>query len=269
MMPITENNKGFTLLEILLAFFIFAILFSVIFASYSGSFKTIDMTESRMELYRKAAIAMDRISEDLQASYISNLPSNSFGEPAGYTRFLGEDKDISGRDADSLSFFSRIRPLFDDGMEMSTGQLISYDVIQGEEEGELVLLRSEQPEFREVVEESEGLPLCDGLQAVTFTYFNDDGEPNDSWDSDSEDSAQILPRMVSISFEFLNYENPDAPFTFMTSIALPEHYQPEMLIPPTDDNTDDNTNGNTDGNTDGKISPVPEGEASDTLKNKP
>ena len=242
MMPITENNKGFTLLEILLAFFIFAILFSVIFASYSGSFKTIDMTEARMELYRKAAIAMDRISEDIQASYISNLPSNSFGEPAAYTRFLGEDKDINGMSADSMSFFSRIRPLFDDVMEMSTGQLVSYDVIQGDEEGELVLLRSEEPEFIKVSEESEGLPLCDGLQAIVFTYFNDDGESYESWDSDSEDSTQILPRMVSISLEFLNYENPDAPFTFMTSIALPEHYQPGLLNDKNDNNgNNDNT----------------------------
>jgi len=175
MMLVTESNKGFTLLEILLAFLIFAILFTVIFASYSGSFKTIDMTESRIEIYRKAAIAMDRMSEDLQASYISNPPSNSFGVPAGYTRFFGEDKDINGSDADSLSFFSRIGPLFDDGMGMSTGQLITYDVIQGDEEDELILLRSEQPEFMEMVDESEGLTLCDGLQAVTFTYFTDDG----------------------------------------------------------------------------------------------
>ena len=243
MMPVTQNNRGFTLLEILLAFLIFAILFTVIFASYSGSFKTIDMTESRMEIYRKAAIAMERMSEDLQASYISNPPSNSFGEPAGYTRFLGEDKEINGKDADSLSFFSRIGPLFDDGIGMSTGQLISYDVIQGDEEDELILLRSEQPEFIETVERSEGLTLCDGLQAVTFTYFNDDGDLYDSWDSDSEDSAQVLPRRVSISLEFLNYENPDAPLTFMTSIALPEHYQPEMLInePNDENNNEDNT----------------------------
>ena len=243
MMQITEKNKGFTLLEILLAFFIFAILFTVIFASYSGSFKTIDMTESRMEHYRKAAIAMDRISEDLQASYISNLPPNSFGEPAGYTRFLGEDKDINGRSADSLSFFSRIRPIFDDVAEMSSGQLISYDVIQGDEEGELILLRSEEAEFIKVSEESKGLPLCDGLQAVVFTYFNDDGESYESWDSDSEDSTQILPRMVSITLEFLNFENPDAPLKFMTSIALPEQYLPPPIIENNDNN--DNTSAGT------------------------
>lgn len=241
MILITENNKGFTLLEILLAFFISVILFSVIYTSYSGSFRTINMTESRMEVYRKAAIAMHRISEDLQASYISSKPSNSFGEPATQTQFLGEDKDINGKDADTMSFFSRINPLFDDEIEATIGQLISYDVIQGDEEDELILRRSEQPEFVEVSEEIGGMPLCDGLQTIKFTYLNDDGESHDSWDSDSEDFAGILPNMVSITLEFLNFENPEKPLTFMTSIvlpsiALPDHYQPGPLGT-TDDNS--------------------------------
>jgi len=232
MMTISSNNKGFTLIALLLAFFIFSILFVTIYSSYSGSFKTINMTESRMELYRKAAIAMNRISEDLQASYISILPPNSFGEPAGYTQFLGEDKDINGRDAGTMSFFSRVAPLFSDEMRMATGQLISYEVVQGDEEGELVFLRYENPEFLDEAYEREGLPLCDGLQAIKFTYFDDDGEVLESWDSDSEDLGGILPRMVSVSLEFLNYENPDAPLRFMTSIALPVHQLPELQEEP-------------------------------------
>ncbi len=112
---ICKNDKGFTLLEVLLAFFIFSILFITVYASYSSSFKTINTTESKMELYRKAAITLERISEDLQSSYISVLPPSSFGQPAGYTRFLGEDNDMNGRDADTVSFFSRIPPLFGNG----------------------------------------------------------------------------------------------------------------------------------------------------------
>jgi len=232
MITVSSNNKGFTLLEILLAFFIFSILFITIYSSYSGSFKTINMTESRMELYRKAAIAMTRISEDLQASYISILPQNSFGEPAGYTQFLGENNDVNGRDAGSMSFFSRLDPLFGDEVGMATGQLVSYEVIQGSEEDELVLLRSENPEFIDETEERPGLTLCDGLQSIKFTYFDDDGESHESWDSDSEELLGVLPRMVSVSLEFLNYENPDAPLKFMTSIALPMNYLPELREEP-------------------------------------
>jgi general secretion pathway protein J len=239
MMTVSSNNKGFTLLEILLAFFIFAILFTTIYASYSGSIRTINMTESRMEIYRKAAIAMDRISEDLQASYISNLPPNSFGESTKYTQFLGEDKDINGKDADTMDFFSRIPALFSDEMKKATGQVISYDVIEGGGEEELVLLRSEHPEFIDESNERGGMNLCDGLQAITFTYFDDDGEPHESWDSDSEEFDGALPLMVSVSLEFLNFENPDAPLTFMTSVTLPANYVPGPMQDGSADDDDD------------------------------
>ena len=222
------SDKGFTLLEVLLAFFIFSILFITIYASYSGSFKTINMTENRMEKYRKAAIVLERISEDLQSSYISVLPPNSFGQPAEYTQFLGENADISGRDADTLNFFSRIPPLFSAEDETASGQLILYSVVMGSGADELVLLRSENPEFMNETEEKEGLILSDGLQAVNFTYFDADGQAHENWDSDSEEFGGGLPRMVSIALEFLNDENPEAPIKVMTSVALPVNYMPRL-----------------------------------------
>jgi general secretion pathway protein J len=228
LMSVCITEKGFTLFEILLAFFIFSILFITIYTSYSGSFKTINMTESRMELYRKAAIVLVRISEDLQATYISSLPPDSFGQPAEYTRFLGEDTVINGRDANSVSFFSRIPPLFGDEDKTVSGQLLSYTVIQGSEEDEFVLLRSESPEFIDETEENNGLILSDGLQVITFTYFDDDGEPHESWDSDSDEFRGRLPRMVTVSLEFLNYENPDAPLKIFTSVAIPVNYMPKL-----------------------------------------
>lgn len=222
------SDKGFTLLEVLLAFFIFSLLFITIYTSYSSSFKTINMTESRMETYRKAAIVLERMSEDLQSSYISVLPPNSFGQAAGYTQFLGKDADINGKDADTLSFFSRIPPLFSNEDESVSGQLVSYSVIQGSGEGELVLLRSENPEFIDETDEREGLILSDGLQAINFTYFGENGEPVENWDSDSETSGGRLPSMVSIALEFLNYENPEAPLKVMTSVALQVNYMPKL-----------------------------------------
>jgi len=218
----TGNEKGFTLLEVLLAFFIFSILFITIYSSYSGSFKTITMTEARMELYRKAAIALERISEDIQASYVSVPSQEGHGKPAEYTRFFGENNDITGREADTLQFFTRMPPLFDDEMKTaSSGRVVSYDVEQGSSEDDLVLLRFENPEFADEPEERAGLILCDSLRAINFTYFDADGAAHDSWDSDSEEYDSYLPRMVTIALEFLNFENPEHPFKFTTSVILP------------------------------------------------
>ncbi|MEJ2268982.1 MAG: hypothetical protein P8Y04_04310 [Desulfobulbaceae bacterium] len=83
------------------------------------------------------------------------------------------------------------------------------------------MLRSEHPEFIDETETKQGLTLSDGLQAINFTYFDNDGMVHKSWDSDSEEFNGRLPRMVSISLEFLNQGNPDAPFKVMTSVALP------------------------------------------------
>ncbi|MGW8287529.1 MAG: type II secretion system protein GspJ [Desulfobulbales bacterium] len=221
MKRICGTDRGFTLIEVLLAFFIFSILFITIYTSYSGTFKTINLTENRMELYRKAAIVLERMNEDLESSYISILPQDSFGQPAEYTRFHGEDNNINGLDAGTLNFFARVSPLFGDESEAASGQLISYSVIQGEEEDELVLLRTENPEFIDKNEDKGGLVLTDGLQAVNFVYYDDDGNTHEQWDSDSEEFKGRLPRRVSIELEFLNYENPEAPLKVMTSVAMP------------------------------------------------
>ncbi len=107
------------------------------------------------------------------------------------------------------------------GTETVSGGVISYSVIQGSQEDELVLLRSENPEFNDETQERGGLILSDGLQSINFAYFDDDGEPHESWDSDSQDFSGRLPRMVSISLELLNYENSEVPLKVMTSVALP------------------------------------------------
>ena len=197
-----------------------------------------------MEMYRKAAIAMDRISEDLQGAYISlPSPTDLTAESSETTRFIGKNNDIGGREADTISFFSTIPPLFENDVKNTTGQVVSYEVREGETEDELVLLRSERGEFVEPTDEKEGLPLCDGLQAVKFTFTDAEGEEHEDWDSGSEDFAGSLPSMVTVSLVFINRDNPDAPQVFETGVALPAQFMPEI---PNDTNgvkvtTGDNT----------------------------
>jgi len=223
-----KENRGFTLFEILLAFFIFSIIIVTVYTTYTGSIRIIKLTESRLELYRRASIAMERITEDLQASYRSILPPNSFGTPTEYTQFIGEDDQINGRDADTVLFFTRIPQMFSDGKDTVSGLMIAYEVVEDVENGELRLLRSENPEFTDDTDFKEGILLCDGLQAVNFEFFDEEGEQYDTWDSGSEDFKGRLPRMVSVGLEFINSENPEAPIKFMSSVNLPVNYVPRL-----------------------------------------
>jgi hypothetical protein len=223
-----KDDKGFTLFEILLAFLIFSIIIFTIYSTYTGTFKTINITESRLDVYRRASIALERIVEDLQAAYISVLPPDSFGVPAEYTQFIGEDNQINGRAADALSFFSRIEPMFKNDDATVSGLMIAFEVVEDVEEKELKLLRSENPEFTDDTEMREGLLLCDGLQAVSFTFYDAAGEKHDNSDSQDADFQGRLPRVVTVELEFINDENPEAPIRFMSSVNIPVNYVPRL-----------------------------------------
>ncbi|MGD2127457.1 MAG: type II secretion system protein, partial [Desulfobacteraceae bacterium] len=101
---ITMGRKGFTLLEILLAMFIFAIVLSTLYTAYTGTFRNVDETESQADIYRMARIALERIVEDLESAYIPPwaVGPETEEEPTQPAPFVGENVQISDRSADIL-----------------------------------------------------------------------------------------------------------------------------------------------------------------------
>ena len=108
------NSYGFTLLEILIAVFILAIVLLTIFTSYTGTFRIIDEAESQADTYGMARIALERMLEDLESIYFPKTSKTLESEGATIqpTRFVGEDKEIKERSADSLRFLSRAHIVF-------------------------------------------------------------------------------------------------------------------------------------------------------------
>jgi len=219
-------HSGFTLIEILIAIFIFAVVLTTIYTSYTGTFRVVNETESQAEIYRMARIALERMLEDLESAYIPKREENpESGEGTLHPfQFVGEDMETKGRYADTLRFTSRAHINLS-GEEQDPGTLeIGYYVKENDEGDDFVLYRSERPVFEEafpVEEETGGLVLCERLVSVNFTYHEENVEVRESWDSASDASRDKLPKMVSISLEFVNGSDPEAPFRFMTSVALP------------------------------------------------
>jgi len=217
------SRKGFTLLEILIAMFIFAVVLTTIFTAYTGTFRIIDETESQADIYAMARTVLIRMQEDLESIHFkeagASKPEGSSLEPA---TFLGENKEIKGRDADTLRFLSRAHLIFDEEDENPGVAEISYHVSENEVEDSLALYRSDRPELAAPQEEGTGgLILCDGLFSVNFTFQDADGEMHENWDSSEDESKHKLPVMVSILLEFVNIRNAEKPYKFMTRVALP------------------------------------------------
>lgn len=217
------NTKGFTLLEILIAMFIFAVVLSTIFTSYTGTFRIIEETEAQAEIYAMARVALSRMQEDLESVYFKQAKKSETGEDStNPVMFFGENKEIQERDADTLRFLSRAHLRLGEDEDKHELAEISYYVSQPDEGEALVLYRSDTPELSEPpAEGTGGLVLCEGLFAVNITYYGDEEEPHENWDSSDEEFEQGLPKRVSILLQFVNDVNPEAPHKFMTSFALP------------------------------------------------
>jgi general secretion pathway protein J len=222
----SKKNSGFTLLEIMVAIFIFAVVLTTIYTSYTGTFRVVDETESQAEIYRMARIAIERMLEDLESIYIPKGEENPKSEEDTLSRFqfLGEDREIEGRSADNLRFTSRAH-LNLGGQEQESGAAeIAYYLKEKEEGDDLVLYRIDRAMFEEVSPSDErtgGLVLCERLVSVNFTYYDENGEARESWDSLSDALRGKIPKMVSIALEFVNSLDPEAPLKFMTSVVLP------------------------------------------------
>ena len=220
------NPKGFTLLEILIAMFIFAIVLSTIYTAYTGTFRIVNETESQADIYGMARIALERMHEDLESVYISQYPESfSSNESSGQvTEFLGENKEVTGRSADSLYFISRAHLVFGEKEQAYATAEIGYEVGENDEAEGLVLYRSDAPwGAKAPEEETDRLVLCEKLLSVDFTYYDTEGEEYYNWDSTTGEFRNKIPKMVSISLEFVNKSDPEAPFRFSTKVVLPMH----------------------------------------------
>jgi len=225
--PEAGNQKmqgGFTLLEILIAIFIFALIVSAVFAAYRGTLNIIDETESQENIYQMARIAMERITGDLASAYFpettrSSEADQTLPEPAF---FQGEKTYMEDLRCGQLRFLSLAHLTFSDEKSLVEPAEIAYYGATGVDGDVFDLYRSDTSLTRERPESGTGgLLLCKGLSSIDFIYYDAEGESHENWDSDEGPSKGKLPSRVSILMEFPNRTDPERPFRFMTGIAIP------------------------------------------------
>jgi type II secretion system protein J len=215
------DNKGFTLLEILIAIALFAALTAMLYPAYIGTFRNMEITESYGRIYSMARIAMERISEDLESA---GAPGSTTDFSSGSDQnqiFSGKDSVIDGKNADELQFISE-KHLSLNGDKTTGRGVIKYYAKQIDGEDGLTLYRSDELELGKTTQgETGGLVLCDNLNSINFSYQDENGETYDHWDSSSSPFIGMLPALVSIELEFINKSDPQSPIKFTTTIAFP------------------------------------------------
>ena len=209
---------GFTLLEIMLATLVLAVVVSMVTLSMSGSMRAIEATRDQGEIYYRAQVAMERLTDDLQGAM---LPPD--------VEFTGVEGGEIAEPTLLLHFASMGHVDFMPDSEQEGLGIIGYEVRPDpQNDQELILLRSDtlyRPGDKERNRDEEAFLLCDRLRAVSFAYIGRDGEPLDSWNSevrDNEDEKKRrLPAAVSCVLEFWLDHEAETSISFETMVVLP------------------------------------------------
>ncbi len=218
-------RRGFTLIEIMLATVILALVVSMITLSLSGSLRVVEATRDQGDLYYRAQVGMERISHDLESAILT-----SDGEFIGHPVEGGETKQVV------LHFVSMARQVFDPKKGHQGMAIIDYLVVADPAKaGQLLLLRSDQlavphekkTDVRKVGEDA--FLLTDRLRSVVFTYFDAQGEEHDSWDTrvdpnagaDEKKRKHRLPSAVGCTLEFRLDADRKTDLRFQTKVLIP------------------------------------------------
>jgi prepilin-type N-terminal cleavage/methylation domain-containing protein len=219
------ESKGFTLLELLIAIFIIAVVIAVLYTSYAGTFRNIDEARAQTDTYRRARIALERITEDLESAYLFQGMKETDDEDEGPPYpgvFIGEAVAYEGRNASRLRFSSRAHIDFLEERTTPARAEINYYAIESETDKRFILYRSDTPEFDHRPKKNEGgLPVCDNLRSIEFTYHDNEGQGHENWDSTKGDFEGRLPLMVTVQLDFSINEDEEVPLRFMTAVAIP------------------------------------------------
>jgi len=217
-------QKGFTLVEILVAIAIFGLIALAVFPVYRGTFRIIDETESEEDIYQMARIALERIGGDLSSvcrleAIRGNEPEET---PAESILFRGEKKDLGDLRCEDLRFVSLAHLDFTDRRSVAEPAEITYYGAARSDGEAFDLYRSDTLLVRERPESGAGgLVLCKGLSSIQFIYYDSQGEAHEEWDSSVGSFKGALPERVVVVMEFPNPANQDKPFRFRTGVAIP------------------------------------------------
>lgn len=219
-MTVNFNRKniktgGFTLVEILLAIFIFGLAMAIVYASYSGTMKVSRQMEDEKKIYKMARVTMDRIIKDL-----SSL------QPSGGKFDLHAEKGmLNKKEFHSLSFWSASHLPFGENEDTGRPATISYDVREDEGGGSVSLWRSDvtgaKPEETKETPDG-GYIICKNIESFKLTFYDTEERESDTWDSTNlSGQSSPVPASAKIELALVNIDDKEKPYKFMTKIYFP------------------------------------------------
>jgi general secretion pathway protein J len=218
------NNAGFTLMEILIAIFIFSIVMTTIFGTFNGVISRTEAIKNGMGGFEMARTCLNRISADLNAIYIEQKPlyhPPDFDDPPDPYRLIGKETFAGSKNFSQLRFASTDHLSMTKSVENGIAEIVYYVVEEGYPESSFVLKRSDvvypYDEDYEFEEKDSDPVLCEDIEEFSVIFFDEDENEYEKWDSDSDYLKYATPYALKIK---LKITNSDGVYAFETKISL-------------------------------------------------
>jgi general secretion pathway protein J len=140
---VTSRNKGFTLLEILIAVVLLGILTAAIYGSYFTVLRAREKASEGVEARRELGSTLDLIRREFAAVYYN--PNDKHLR----SRFVGEDRDHFGKSASNLEL-TTLTPPSSQGRKESGIIVVRYRM--ADKKQQQILTRREQDIFFESID---------------------------------------------------------------------------------------------------------------------
>lgn len=216
-----RTQRGFTLMEVVIAVTIVAMMGALVSAAFTTSFKAKEVVEAEAERYRMIRTAMNRMTREISAAFISDrYDSRRYRDQNERpTNFIGE--------RDSLLFTSLANQrLYADAKE-SDQMVVEYSVKSSPSEdkaarGRTDLVRRVNPILEERMDRggTEDI-LFEGIQKIEFQYWDAERkEWDDEWDTRRVERKSILPTRVKVTIFATDENKKEVQYTTQTRIML-------------------------------------------------
>ncbi|MCK5391105.1 MAG: prepilin-type N-terminal cleavage/methylation domain-containing protein [Deltaproteobacteria bacterium] len=211
------TNKGFTLIEVLLAVFIASIVLAVLYASFFQIIKAKEKVEEELELYHEARVIFSKMTRDLATAFPrGSVNSDSSNTTSSF--FMASEEGNNS----SLTFTSLSRRPSKDARESDQTE-ISYFLEPTEDTPDLfALMRRDNP----TIGTDEGwteYPISERIVRFKVSYLaetsilGDNQELQFEWDSNEQSS---LPTAVNINLTMRSPRGEDIEFTSLILIPV-------------------------------------------------
>ncbi len=218
--------KGFTLIEVMVAVSILAIISLLVWQSTGSTLASQERQERRGELFDASVLSLQMMIKDLESaavfSKLESLGRSGFGEQRTKTVFIGKDAG----DQDSLTFFTFAHTRYLKDSKQSDQAEVTYDLEADPEASGFFLLKKRVASPPDTLPEEggESSVLLRNVRELNFRYFNlQKGEMVEAWDSSGVDQLNRLPRAVEILLVVQDpeAEDKDEVERFQTTVFLP------------------------------------------------